>query len=103
MPRHSRRCISCSFRGRSRRPWRSSSPFSSRSPFQEIGNESEAELLALLGVELGPCKIALGDGGRYRASIIRDSQDIIIVSSLQMVGVHEISVQALVSGPDSGK
>src|SRR5262249_18397901 len=66
----------------------------SRFPSQEIGDEREPELLALLGVKLGAGHVVSGDEGRDRTAVVRARDQRVVVLRHEVEGVHEIGMQA---------
>src|SRR3984893_5420077 len=67
----------------------------SRLPLQEIGDQPQAQPLALLRVELSSDhRVAADDGGEWTA-VVRFGDEIAAPGRLEVERVHEISVQAL--------
>src|SRR5829696_1872185 len=66
----------------------------SRLPLQKIADQSEAQFLALLRMELRADHIIARDDGGDRPAVIGLGQQVCRVFRLELIGVHEIGVQA---------
>src|SRR5262249_31214833 len=67
----------------------------SRLPLQKICNQRQAELLALLGVELRADDVVAPDDGRDRPAVIGFGDQIPALRRIERKGVHEIGVPPL--------
>src|SRR6476469_3524630 len=74
----------------------------SRAPVQEVGDEREAQPLALLGVELRAGDVVAGDEGGDRTAILRLGHDVLRALGRQGIAVHEIGVQPVLAGGNAG-
>src|SRR5215467_9073453 len=66
-----------------------------RIPLEEISDQLEAEALALLRVKLRAHHGVATDDRGDRPAVIRLGHEVGALRDLEMVGMHEISVQAL--------
>src|SRR4249920_1705249 len=71
------------------------------SPPQEIGDQREPELLALLGMELRARHVVFGDEGGDRAAVIGARHEIVLLLGDEVIGMDEIGVQPAVAGRDA--
>ena len=67
----------------------------SRLPLQEIGDQPQAQPLALLRVELGAGHVVAADDRGDRAAVVGLGDEIGALGRLRWIGVHEIGVQAV--------
>src|SRR3990170_783013 len=70
-------------------------------PFEEIGDQLKPELLALLGMELAPGHIVLGDERGDGAAIVGGGDQRLGARGHEMIGVHEIGVETCLAGRDA--
>src|SRR5262249_20535300 len=91
----SRRTHAPSFRSMAGKRITISADEGSRLPFQEIGNQPQAQPLTLFRMELRADRGVASDDRSKPASIIDIGKDVLRLRSLQMKGVHEIGVQAI--------
>src|ERR1700722_12811367 len=72
-----------------------------RRPLEEIGDEREAEALALLGVELGAEHGVARDDRGDGAAVVGLRDEVGAVGDLELIGMHEVGVQAAGAGGDA--
>ena len=65
-----------------------------RIPSQEVGDEPQPKSLALFRMELRAHRGFVRDDGSYRTAVFRLCNNVALLRGAQMIGVHEISVQA---------
>src|SRR5215813_9235660 len=75
--------------------------FGSRFPLQKVGDERQAEALALFRVELGAGKRVARHHGGDRAAIVGLGHEVGAVFGLELIRVHEIGMPALRSEPEA--
>src|SRR5262245_26314837 len=75
--------------------------FGSRFPLQKVGDERQAEALALFRVELGAGKRIARHHGGDRAAIVGLGHEVGAVVGLELIRVHEIGMPALRSEPEA--
>src|SRR5690606_25954607 len=68
---------------------------------QKIGNQGDPELLTLFRVKLGADDIVSADNRRDGSAIVRLRHEIRSAAKLQLIGVNEIGVQAVISSLDA--
>src|SRR5437660_11279069 len=65
-----------------------------RIPSKEVGNDPQPKPLALFRMELRAHRGVVRDDGSYRAAVVGLRNEVALLRGAQMIGVHEISVQA---------
>src|SRR6202035_5934659 len=68
-----------------------------RIPPQEIANQFDATVLALLGMELGRDDIVFGDDRRHLLAVVRPADEVAGVVAVHRKTVHEIKGQIAVA------